>query len=648
MCGIAGFIDRTGITHDQALWAGTAMGDALAHRGPDDSGFWNDRESGVTFVHRRLAIVDLSAAGHQPMASASGRYVLVLNGEIYNHRALRAEVEAAGWSAGWRGHSDTETLLACIDMFGLQCALPRLVGMFALALFDRETRSVYLARDRIGEKPLYYGQQNGRFFFSSELKAIRAHPAFQPEVNRDAVCLFLRHNYIPAPSSIYQGIHKLRPGCWVELKESAQPLAYWSFDKVVDNGCAAQFTDDEVCVLSRLDKTIGDAVDLQMQADVPLGAFLSGGVDSSLIVAMMQERTGQKVQTFSIGFDDTQFDEAPYAKAVADHIGTDHTELYVSGREAIDVIPSLPSLFDEPFSDSSQIPTYLVSKMARQHVTVSLSGDAGDELFGGYNRYTWGASVSRYLKPAPLALRRLVAGTAKAVSPEGWNRLLAPAMAMLPQRYRQWNPGDKIHKIADILPAADPMSIYLNLISHWKRPEEVVLGASEPPVIRDLMASSGRLPTFTDRMMYLDTLSYLPDDILVKVDRAAMGVSLETRVPFLDHRVVEMAWHLPAHYKIRDGAGKWCLRQLLYRRVPQELIERPKSGFGVPLASWLRNDLRDWAESLLDPSRLAQAGYLDPKQIRITWDEHLSGRRNWHYYLWDILMFEAWRNEVGL
>ena len=648
MCGIAGFIDPRGFNAEHAGRVGTAMSGAIAHRGPDDAGIWMDPQRHVLFAHQRLAIIDLSKSGQQPMQSASGRYVLCFNGEIYNHQELRSELDACGKAPRWRGHSDTETILALIDAYGLERALQKFVGMFALALWDSQIKEVFLARDRIGEKPLYYGKNGDIFLFGSELKALRAHPEFAPTIDRDALCLFLRHNYIPQPFSIYQGIHKLPPGHFVKLGANATPTAYWSVNGAVQVAQKNPFEGSDEQALNVLDQVLMQSVKSQMQADVPLGAFLSGGVDSSLIVAMMQAQSSRPVKSFSIGFEDKQFDEAPFAKEVARHLGTDHHELYVSAEQARGVIPNLPKLYDEPFSDSSQIPTFLVSEMARQHVTVSLSGDAGDELFGGYNRYTWGNSIWSKLSAVPKPARHLAAATITSVSPANWNRFAAPLLAVAPQKFKHANVGDKLHKLAGVMGAASPEGVYQTLISHWDSPADIVKNGQEAATILTSPGDVASQLPFVERMMYYDMLSYLPDDILVKVDRAAMGVSLETRVPFLDHRVVELAWRLPIGLKIRGGVGKWCLRELLYRRVPKHLIERPKTGFAVPVGNWLRGPLREWAEHLLDTRRLTSSGYFNAQQIETKWREHLSGDRNWHYYLWDILMFEAWRDEAGL
>lgn len=662
MCGIAG-------------WLGTEFNsevvsrvrDALTHRGPDDSGVWVDEAAGIALAHRRLSILDLSPAGHQPMASSSGRYVIAFNGEIYNHLELRAELAKVGagetprsQSPGgaarfWRGHSDTETLLAAFEAWGIEATLKKCVGMFALALWDRETRSLTLARDRLGEKPLYYGWQGEAFLFGSELKALRAHPAFRGEIDRDALALYLRHNYVPAPYSIYRGIAKLPPGSWLTLVADAPvgapqgyllrgvspaPSFYWRARDAAEAGGRGNLND--ATAINELDTLLRQAIGGQMVADVPLGAFLSGGVDSSAVVALMQAQSQRPVQTFTIGFHETGYNEAEHAHAVAAHLGTEHTELYVTAEQAMAVIPRLPSLYDEPFADSSQIPTFLVSELARRHVTVSLSGDGGDELFGGYNRYLWASRIWRSLGWAPRPLRAALAGVLTSLPPAAWNGVFSGLSVFLPQGWRYANPGDKLHKLAGILAVRSPEEIYLALVSHWQQPTSVVIGATEPATVLTDPAQRANLPDFESRMMYLDQMTYLPGDILTKVDRAAMGVSLETRVPLIDHRVVEFAWQLPLSMKIRDGQTKWLLRQVLYRHVPRELIERPKMGFGIPLDAWLRGPLRDWAEALLDESRLRQEGYFHPGPIRQKWTEHLSGQRNWAYHLWNVLMFQAW------
>ena len=644
MCGLTGIWRPGGVSAVEAKSTATAMAQRIAHRGPDDSGVWIDTDAGLALAFRRLSILDLSPAGHQPMVSASGQYVIVFNGEIYNYLQLRRELEGQG-AVAWRGHSDTETLLAGFEAWGVEATLKKTVGMFAIALWDRAERTLYLARDRMGEKPLYYGWQNDVFLFGSELKALRAHPAFRGEIDRDAITLLLRHNCIPAPYSIYQGIRKLLPGTYLKIllgQRDGEPVPYWSLREVVEQGQAQPFSGSESEAVTALETHLLEAIGLQMIADVPLGAFLSGGIDSSTIVALMQAQSSQPVKTFTIGSHQEGYNEAEHAKAVARHLGTEHTELYATPNDAMNVIPRLPTLYDEPFSDSSQIPTFLVSQMAKQHVTVSLSGDAGDELFGGYNRYSWASSISR-MGRIPPPLRKLAAAGLTAFSPRAWDRLYSSVSELLPARLRMALPGDKAHKLADLLAGGgSPEEIYRGLVSHWKDPANVVIGATEPSTTLTAKSNWPTMHGFEQRMMYLDAISYLPDDILVKVDRAAMGVSLETRVPYLDHRVVQFAWQLPLSMKIRQGQGKWLLRQVLYKYVPKELMERPKMGFGVPIDSWLRGPLRDWAEDLLNESRLRQEGFFNSLPIRKMWAEHLSGHRNLQYPLWDVLTFQAW------
>lgn len=642
MCGLAGFLDATSArSSDEALALLRPMADSIRLRGPDSDGYWADPSAGIGLAHRRLAIVDLTAAGHQPMLSASGRYVIVLNGEIYNHGQIRQALQQDGLAPVWRGHSDTETLLAAIDVWGLPATLQRCIGMFAIALWCRQTRSLMLARDRLGEKPLYYGWQGSGqqavFLFGSELKALRAHPACARQIDRSALAYFMQFNRVGGTQSIYQGLHKLQPGCWMSVSQAAPtPVVhcYWSVAEVARQGLASPFVGSAEDAIAALDTLLSDAVGQQMMADVPLGAFLSGGIDSSLIVALMQKQSSRPVKTFSIGFNEAQFNEAQHAKAVAKHLGTDHTELYVTADQAMAVIPRLPSLYCEPFADSSQIPTFLVSQLARQHVTVSLSGDAGDELFCGYRRYQFTARVWQALGKLPLPLRRLAARLLTTPSAEAWNRLLSV--------FTRRRAGDQLHKAAAVLASRSVDDLYRNIVVHWSRPGDLVLGAAGPDGLVPGQASAVQGLGEIDQMMLIDLLSYLPDDILVKVDRAAMGVSLETRVPFLDHRVVEFAASLPLALKRRDGEAKWPLRQLLYRHVPKALVDRPKMGFGVPVGDWLRGPLRDWAEPLLSDTLLRQQGFLHAAPIRRKWAEHLSGHRDWQAYLWDVLMFQAW------
>ena len=640
MCGLTGGWSRQRFRDLQDFLP--RMTDAIAHRGPDDDGHWTDAQAGIALGHRRLAIVDLSPAGHQPMSSASGRWVIAFNGEIYNHLDLRGELEAAGSAPPWRGHSDTETLLAAVEAWGVQRTLERSSGMFAFALWDRDERALWLARDRFGEKPLYYGWNRGVFLFGSELKALRAFPGFDAPVDRQALALYLRHNAVPAPFSIHEGVRKLMPGHWLRIDVPAlergtqpEPVAYWSAAEQAHAGKGNPFAGNESEATDALENLLRDAVGRQMMADVPLGAFLSGGIDSSLVVAMMQVQSSRPVRTFSIGFNEAGYNEAEHAAAVARHLGTDHTELYVTPDDALAVIPRLPAMYDEPFADSSQIPTSLVAQLARRHVTVALSGDGGDELFGGYSRYFLAARVWRYLTRVPISIRSLASFSLNAIPISFLDACCGQLNNLLRRRYPI--NGDRIHKAASTFTARTNGEFYQRFTSHWR--PEVLMGEGIGSVVPLIAADSFG---FFEQMMLGDTCHYMADDILVKVDRAAMACSLETRVPLLDHRVFEFAWRLPTHYKVRGGTGKHLLRQVLYRHVPQALIDRPKMGFGVPIDSWLRGSLKDWAAALLDPVRLRNEGYFNPEPIARKWKEHQSGTRNWQYHLWDILMFQAW------
>ncbi|MCK5608114.1 asparagine synthase (glutamine-hydrolyzing) [Candidatus Pacearchaeota archaeon] len=649
MCGITGFLDLTSQTISSELHNTVMqMVSTLHHRGPDDVGAWADAETGIALGHRRLSIIDLTPTGHQPMLSVSGRYVIVFNGEIYNFKILQRELKALGHK--FRGHSDTEVMLASISQWGLEVAVKRFNGMFAFALWDKQEQCLHLARDRLGEKPLYYGWMEQTFLFGSELKALRAHPDFNKEINRDVLALYLRHNYVPAPYSIFKGIYKLPPGTILTLNRDENiskptPVPYWSAKEVAENGVTKPFVGSVDEAIAQLDALLQEAVKMRMEADVPLGAFLSGGVDSSLVVALMQAQSDTPVKTFSIGFHEGEYNEAGYAKAVAKHLGTDHTELYVTPEQAITVIPRLPTLYDEPFADSSQIPTYLVSELARRYVAVSLSGDGGDELFAGYNRYLLGQSIWKRIGWMPTIMRHVASDVLTTLSPHTWDSMFKKMKHVLPKKIIHQNPGDKLHKLSKILVADDPEAMYLSFVSHWKDPTSIVLGTCEPNTAITDRNQWANLSDFTQIMMFLDTVTYLPDDILVKVDRASMGVSLEARVPLLDHRVMEFIWSLPMSMKIRNGQSKWILRQVLYKYVPRELIERPKMGFGVPIDSWLRGPLREWAEVLLDERRLRGEGFFNPQQIQKKWVEHLSGKRNWQHYLWGVLMFQAWLDE---
>jgi len=651
MCGITGYINFSRQTGSDAMQATILrMTETLAHRGPDDAGTWIDTETGVALGHRRLSIVDLSPEGHQPMVSDDGRYIIVFNGEIYNFRELRRELgeQAQDGSVRWHGHSDTEVMLAAIVAWGLESAVKRFTGMFAFALWDRRERSLHLVRDRLGEKPLYYGWMGKTFLFGSEMSALRVHGDFVSEIDRAALTLFLRHNCIPAPHSIYRGISKLLPGAILTINGQGpaghrlSPTPYWRAADVAEKGVADPFPGSEAEALARLDELLRDSIGRQMVADVPLGAFLSGGIDSTTVVALMQAQSTRPVKTFTIGFSEKAYNEAEYAKAIARHLGTEHTELYVTPADALDVIPRLPALFDEPFSDSSQIPTFLVAQMTRKHVTVSLSGDGGDELFAGYNRHFGGRNVWQHVEQWPSALRAVTARSLLSLSPQKWDAIYGALSRLLPAKYSMANPGSSLHKLAAVLCARSPEEMYYRLVSHWGNPASLVHGGTEPLTLVTDAAGWPKLHDFTEKMMYLDLVTYLPDDILVKVDRAGMGVSLETRMPFLDHSVVEFAWRLPLSLKVRDGQGKWILRQLLEQYVPRSLTERPKAGFATPLDSWLRGPLREWAESLLDERRLREEGFFDPVPIQKKWRQHLSGTHNWQHHLWDVLMFQAW------
>ncbi|MDA8387054.1 MAG: asparagine synthase (glutamine-hydrolyzing) [Nitrospiraceae bacterium] len=650
MCGIAGYIDfgENNFLNEAAL---LRMTNALAHRGPDDEGIWLDKGSGVALGHRRLSILDISPSGHQPMHSSSGRYVIVFNGEIYNHNEIRGRIDENG-DCKWRGHSDTECMLAAIEKWGLLPAVKGFVGMFAFALWDREERVLSLVRDRLGEKPLYYGWSGRSFLFGSELKALRAHPAWRGEINRDALALLLRHNYIPAPYSIFRDVSKLLPGTVLNIRadgvgnDPAVPKPYWSAREIAELGSREPYGGTENEAIERLDCLLRSSIKQQMVADVPLGAFLSGGVDSSTIVALMQAQSPRPVKSFTIGFQERDFDEAQYAKVIALHLGTDHAELYVTPKDALEVIPRLPELYDEPFSDSSQIPTFLISRLARRSVTVSLSGDAGDELFAGYGRYRRARSIWGTIGWMPMPARRAAATVLAAMPQRALESILSLPGPALPERLRR-SVLARRQKVMEFMKIDNRVDMYLRLVSHWAAPEAVVVASEEPPTRLTDRASQADLKDFTQTMLFLDLVSYLPDDILVKVDRAAMGTSLETRLPFLDHRVVEFAWKVPVSMKIRNGGSKWLLRQVLYKYVPPKLIERPKAGFKVPIGGWLRGPLRAWAEDLLDAGRLKSEGYLNPLPVRRKWSEHLAGNYNRQYCLWNILMFQAWLGSLG-
>ncbi|MGJ7457446.1 asparagine synthase (glutamine-hydrolyzing) [Halomonas sp. RA08-2] len=659
MCGLTGFLDSEFLDLDNLRARIQPMTDSLRRRGPDGDGIWLGE--GVALGHRRLAILDLSEAGAQPMTSASGRLVIAFNGEIYNHLDLRRELEGEYAAMPWAGHSDTETLLAAIAHWGIDKTLCRATGMFAIALWDRQDRRLLLARDRMGEKPLYWGWAGQTLVFGSDLSALRQHPNFPMQICRAATAQYLRFCYVPAPRSIHPGIYKLEPGCVLEVDgfppaappdrplrpgerlETLSIRRYWSLNDTIESGVYAPINNEKEA-FSSLDAALNRAVERQMLADVPLGAFLSGGIDSSLIVAMMQKQVAQSVQTFTVGFEEFGFDESPYAAAVARHLGTNHTEIFVTDHETRDVIPELPDLYGEPFGDSSQIPMHIICRAARRRVVVALSGDGGDELFGGYNRYLWGSNIWNRFEPIPFSLRRLVGATIQAVPLAGWNSLSCFDNYIRPKICGSGRLGDKAYRMAERLRnVRDRDDLYFSLVSEWSNPSELLLGTFEPCSQLDDPLPSILNKDPIARMMVQDMRSYLPDDILCKVDRAAMGVSLETRAPFLDPEVVALSMRLPMNMKIRDNKGKWALRKLLYQHVPPSLIDRPKAGFGIPVGVWLRGPLREWAEDLLKPEKLAADDLLNPLPIRRVWSEHLSGKRDWTYRLWNVLMLQAWR-----
>lgn len=661
MCGFCGFLtsDLLSSSFQGAEKELITMMDTIRYRGPDDRGQWLDEQARLAFGHQRLSIQDISAAGHQPMYSASERYTIIFNGEIYNFPAIRAEVEQNNPTQAWRGHSDTEVMLAAFELWGVKETLTRMVGMFAFALYDRQQKTLFLARDRMGEKPLYYGWQKGSFLFGSELKALRAHSDWQGEIHRDVIAAYLRHNNTPQTTTIYQGIYKLMPGSFIQIKldgkqntPSYQPplQRYWSIKEAASTGATANpFTGTAEEAVTELDQLLRTSIQGQMISDVPLGAFLSGGIDSSTVVALMQDMSQGNTKTFSIGFEEAEFNEANHAQAVAKHLGTDHTEMYVSPQQARDVIPRIPTLFDEPFADPSQIPTFLVSELAKQQVTVSLSGDGGDELFCGYSRYQNAVNMWGKIASIPLPLRKLMSQALHLAPVKMLDFLLKGLNPALKAAGRSPIAEGQLKNAATFLQCQNVDQAYHYVASVWKNPDAIVKNATPLPslFLQENQVQSEFDPDPRRNFMYLDQETYLPDDILVKVDRCAMAVSLEGRIPLLDHRIVEFAWRLPTAIKMHQGQQKWPLRQILYQHVPAKLIDRPKMGFGVPIDSWLRGPLRDWGEDLLNEDTLRRQGFFHPQPIRKKWQEHMTGKMDWSFYLWHVLMFQQWYSAAG-
>jgi asparagine synthase (glutamine-hydrolysing) len=645
MCGFAGVLSGRGETEAELLAAVEAMSHSMTHRGPDDSGAWAEAAAGIALGFRRLAIQDLSAAGHQPMESSSGRFVITFNGEVYNFNELRPELEALG--ERFRGHSDTEVILAAFEQWGIRESLPRFVGMFAIGVWDRRERSLTLVRDRLGVKPLHVHHDGGRLAFGSELRSLMALPGFRRAVDVNAAALFLRHLYVPAPATILDGVFKLMPGHLLEVRDIAAALpeqeAWWTPEAAAARGLADPFEGSDEEAIDTLDRLLREAVKLRMIADVPLGAFLSAGIDSSTVVAMMQSLSSRPIRTFSVSFDNAVHDEAPAAALIARHLGTDHTRLHLSGERALELVPRLPEIFDEPHADTSQIPAYLLCAEARKEVTVVLSGDGGDEVFAGYNRYQHGDRMIRRLGRVPRPVRRMAAAAIASVSPASWDRTYSAIAPILPRSSSHRLPGDKMLKMARVMEAGEPVSMYRALIAAWPDPRSIVPGATLESGRFERILAGNATPDFFHRMVLADQAVYLPDDQLAKVDRVSMAVSLEMRVPLLDHRIVEYAWRLPRHLKVRGGRGKWVLRQILDRYVPNELTDRPKMGLSVPLADWLRGPLRPWAEELIDPSTsLLNTPFLDPVAVSDAWRQLLSGRDELALRIWAVLMLQAW------
>jgi len=646
VCGLTGFWNQndSSIKYKELLERAQTMAATINWRGPDSRGEWADEKTGISIAHRRLAVVDLTSAGHQPMVSASGRYVIAYNGEVYNSTEIRNDLK--GRHISWRGHSDTETILEACGILGVSETVKKCIGMFAFAIWDRQERELWLVRDRLGIKPLYYGFNNGIFFFGSQIKTFLQHPAFRPEMNLFAVQEYLRFGYIPAPLSIWKDISKLTQGSWIKLSAggTVDTGTYWDLETAVRKGMENRFTGTPEEAADELEMLLKDAVKCRMIADVPLGAFLSGGIDSSLVCALMQSQSSKPIKTFSIGFAEQGYNEAQYAKAVASHLGTEHHELYVSSAQAQAVIPVIPVWYDEPFADSSQIPTVLVSRLARQHVTVALSGDGGDELFAGYGRYTATEHAATFLKHIPFPMRSIAANCIRSVSPEKWHALAS----IFPEKSGLSKIVTRAWMYAEILLKQNFKDLYCHLVSHWQNPFPLVMGANGDNETKWNSKFNSQFLARREWMQYIDTITYLPDDILTKTDRASMSCSLELRVPIIDHRAVELSWRFPSKWKTDNGVTKRPLRHILYKYIPEKLIERPKMGFGIPLSTWLRTDLREWAEDLLNTKKMNEDGIFQPKQIRNRWIDHLSGNGDWDYPLWIILMFQAWKKNLPI
>lgn len=646
MCGLTGFFDRSAdLSEQEGLSLLARMGEAIKHRGPDDHGEFFEPTYGVGISFRRLAILDTSPTGHQPMTSATGRYTMAYNGEVYNFKRVESELAGAGLLPVLRGTSDTEVMLAAFEAWGVQSAVERFIGMFAISLWDHQENCLYLIRDRVGVKPMYYGWFGTTFIFGSELKALRCHPAFRAEIDTDSLAQFLQFSYVPSPHSIYKDVFKLPSGTILKVNLDGNcggPTPYWNLNEAASNGLRNRFSGSQNDAVAKLEELLTDCIGLRMIADVPLGAFLSGGVDSSLVVALMQAQSSIPVKTFSVGFEQGEYDEAVFAKQVANHLGTEHSEHYVNEQDALDAVPLLPAMFDEPFGDPSQIPTYLVSKMARKHVTVSLSGDGGDELFGGYNRYSIAQKLWRLNQKYPQKFRNVMIATLKSLPPSAWESLYNLFRWAMPSRLRFKRIGERIDVLESALAARSQMDLYERIMSHWDSPETAVIGAERRDPLGFEIQSFNDDLEFAEAMMLTDMKTYMQEDVLAKVDRASMAVSLEAREPLLDHRLIEFALSLPHEWRTTQANSKQLLRDVLYRHVPKELIERPKQGFAAPVGDWINGALNEWTDHLLDARLLQSQGFLDPLPVQKMLSEHRSGKRNWQFALWNVLMFQAW------